>query len=315
MRNPKVAIVGSRNLSNTLIKSQIIEILKSLNPEELVSGGAKSGADQIAEEISEELQIPIQIFYPDWDKYGRSAGIIRNKEIIQHSDAIIAVWDRESRGTRSSIQFANKLGKNVTLILNDERSLETLVVLSNFELKSIKPTKAALKHSKPIEPNEIQSWVFGGRSADDITKSLVGLVQPTLSDRFPNIKHDHVLNGIAQLHRTVHLWLKGHRIDIVDLKERIQAYHILLVVEGDNLRQPADGHKRPNGYKTTDIMLKADRLGLYGNREKPFWECSEQEHSEAHQKLVELLEWSQVVFERTLDFEVAERATYKPRKG
>ena len=46
----------------------------------IISGGCK-GAYKIAENIAKELNIPIEIYNAEWDKYGNSAGPIRNKKM------------------------------------------------------------------------------------------------------------------------------------------------------------------------------------------------------------------------------------------
>ncbi len=107
----KYAVIGSRNFNNydlfekELDKHQIREI---------ISGGAR-GADRLAERYAQERSLPIQIFNADWEKYGKSAGFIRNKKIVDNCDAVIAFWDGDSRGTKSSMNFAEKAGKQITV--------------------------------------------------------------------------------------------------------------------------------------------------------------------------------------------------------
>jgi hypothetical protein len=55
------------------------------------------------------------IFKPDWDKYGKRAGFIRNELIINEADKIIAFWDGESKGTKLSIDLAIKAGKPIDI--------------------------------------------------------------------------------------------------------------------------------------------------------------------------------------------------------
>lgn len=105
----KIAIVGSRTLDSESVKSSILAELLKHDVSELVSGGAREGADRLAEEISKEKNLPIKIFKPDW-KIGRHAGILRNRTIVENSDLVIAVWDGVSKGTKSGIDFAKKLG-------------------------------------------------------------------------------------------------------------------------------------------------------------------------------------------------------------
>lgn len=109
--NNRVAVIGSRTFDDY---EQLQSALNSLHKEKpithIVSGGAK-GADSLGEKWSKENDIPFVIFIPDWKKYGRSAGIRRNKDIIDNSDIVVAFWDGESRGTKNSIDRAKKADK------------------------------------------------------------------------------------------------------------------------------------------------------------------------------------------------------------
>ncbi len=55
------------------------------------------------------------IFIAEWDKYGKSAGYIRNRLIVQESDMIVAFWDGKSKGTKHSIDQATL--KKIPLLL------------------------------------------------------------------------------------------------------------------------------------------------------------------------------------------------------
>jgi len=90
------------------------EALRDLSITEIVSGGAK-GADTLAEQFAKENNLPVKIFKPDWAKYGRGAGPVRNKQIVEYADKVIAFWDGESKGTKSSIDLAEKSGKLLTV--------------------------------------------------------------------------------------------------------------------------------------------------------------------------------------------------------
>ena len=105
----KIGVVGSRNFSNY---KYMKEILDSFSFSEIVSGGAK-GADSLARRYAEEKNISIIEILPDWNQYGKSAGFKRNKLIIDQSDAIIAFWDGNSKGTAHSVRLAKEVGKNV----------------------------------------------------------------------------------------------------------------------------------------------------------------------------------------------------------
>ena len=104
----KIAIVGSRNYSDL---DHVRGIVKSLSRDtEIVSGGAP-GVDKIAEQAAIDRGMPTKIFPADWEKYGRGAGAIRNKAIVNYADGVIAFWDGTSRGTKNTIDLADKQSK------------------------------------------------------------------------------------------------------------------------------------------------------------------------------------------------------------
>jgi len=111
----KIAIVGSREFNNYQL---FREMLLSLLPNEtvmIVSGGAK-GTDSLAERFANEYSIPFCKFPANWEKYGKSAGVIRNKQITEFSDRVYAFWDNESKGTKNTIELFKSLGKGCIII-------------------------------------------------------------------------------------------------------------------------------------------------------------------------------------------------------
>ena len=107
----KIAIVGSRNfLDFDFLKEKIDPFLNDIDL--IVSGGAK-GADSLAEKYAKVNNLTLEIFKPDWKKYGRTAGPIRNKSIIESADIVFAFWDGKSKGTKNSIDISKKLRKKI----------------------------------------------------------------------------------------------------------------------------------------------------------------------------------------------------------
>ncbi len=111
----KLAIVGSRSFNNYELAEQLIHQIidkhhLKLSDITIVSGGAK-GADKIAEDFAKKYSFETIIFKPDWVRYGKSAGMIRNKDIISNADIVIAFWDGSSKGTKNSINHAKKMKK------------------------------------------------------------------------------------------------------------------------------------------------------------------------------------------------------------
>ena len=106
----KIAIIGSRNLQ--------IEIDNYIpkGATEIITGGAR-GIDTLAYRYAQKHNIPCRIYPPIYEIYGRSAPIIRNKQIVENSDIVIAFWDGVSRGTKFTIDYAKKTNKKVEVHL------------------------------------------------------------------------------------------------------------------------------------------------------------------------------------------------------
>ncbi len=107
----KVIIAGGRDFMDLeLLYRSCTEILKDRSVTEIVSGCAR-GADKAGEKYAEFSSIPIKKFPAEWDKYGKSAGYRRNKDMAEYADALIAFWNGESKGTKHMIDLAtaNKL--------------------------------------------------------------------------------------------------------------------------------------------------------------------------------------------------------------
>ena len=104
----KLIIAGSRNIID---KEKVFNIIKENTKEwsitEIVSGNAR-GIDRIGEEYAKKNNILIKYFPAEWDRYGRSAGYIRNAEMAKYADGLLAIWDGESKGTKHMIEIAKK---------------------------------------------------------------------------------------------------------------------------------------------------------------------------------------------------------------
>lgn len=110
----KIAIIGSRTLTNYQLIIDTLEPYKN-KITHVVSGGA-FGADELGERWAKENGKETLIFFPDWDKYGKKAGYIRNEDIIKNCDGCIAFWDGESKGTQHSMNLCKKFNKPLKII-------------------------------------------------------------------------------------------------------------------------------------------------------------------------------------------------------
>lgn len=103
----KVIVAGSRSIRDyQTVKDSIIlgEYYLGLKPPYIIVSGKAKGPDTLAERYAhEELATKTLDFPANWDDNGWDAGFIRNEEMAQVADALIAVWDGKSRGTADMI--------------------------------------------------------------------------------------------------------------------------------------------------------------------------------------------------------------------
>ena len=113
----KLGIIGSRTLNQKTVKeiiSQVVNKSKS-KIDEIVTGGA-NGVDSIAEFFAKENNIKCSVFLPQYETYKKRAPLVRNNVILENSDAVLAIWDEESKGTLYTINRAKKLGLKVMVV-------------------------------------------------------------------------------------------------------------------------------------------------------------------------------------------------------
>lgn len=120
----KVIIAGGRDFTNYALVEDAIKC-SAFEITQVVSGKAK-GVDTLGEVWALANNVPVEAFPADWSQHGRAAGPIRNREMAEYADALIAIWDGESKGTANMIQQARNKKLNVFIYLvkesNDRKS-------------------------------------------------------------------------------------------------------------------------------------------------------------------------------------------------
>lgn len=107
----KVIIAGSRSITDyKAIREAYLNY--EIRISEVVSGCA-AGVDTLGEQLAEEFGIPVKKFPADWDKHGKSAGILRNIEMADYADELLSVWDGVSMGTKHMQQAMYQRNKKV----------------------------------------------------------------------------------------------------------------------------------------------------------------------------------------------------------
>ena len=114
----RVVIAGCRDYDNyTEAKLYIDFCLSNIRKEHdivIISGGA-SGADAIGERYAKENGFKVEKHPADWQRYGRSAGPKRNKQMAIIGDYVICFWDGKSNGTKSFIEYAKEFNKPIRI--------------------------------------------------------------------------------------------------------------------------------------------------------------------------------------------------------
>jgi hypothetical protein len=111
----KTIIAGSRNFTD--IGTLNIEMPKiGWIPTLVISGNAR-GVDRLGEGWANMNNIPILRMPADWDTYGKAAGRVRNVEMANEAEALVAFWDGLSPGTRHMIDTAKHLGLKYKIVM------------------------------------------------------------------------------------------------------------------------------------------------------------------------------------------------------
>lgn len=109
----KTIIAGSRKYQDAwVVEAAIASSGFKDQITEVVCGGAR-GPDQLGAAWALKNGVKTTMFPALWEEHGKSAGYIRNTEMANYADALIAVWDEESRGTAHMVEQALKKGLKV----------------------------------------------------------------------------------------------------------------------------------------------------------------------------------------------------------
>lgn len=114
----KIIVCGGRHFYDyELLKRKIQTVINMHHLKyediEIVSGHCE-GADMLGEKYAQEFGASITIFPAQWEKYGRAAGPIRNKQMVDYikedeNPLVIAFTSPRTKGTRNTIKEAKKL--------------------------------------------------------------------------------------------------------------------------------------------------------------------------------------------------------------
>jgi len=116
----KLLIAGSRNFTDyRLLSDSVAQVLSDVTEPVTVISGTAKGADTLGERYAEEHGLEVVRMPADWDKHGKAAGFIRNKDMSKVATHAIIFWDGQSKGTKSMILLCKQGGVPVRVIATD----------------------------------------------------------------------------------------------------------------------------------------------------------------------------------------------------
>lgn len=110
----KTIIAGSRGIREYALVEfavhqsgfEITEVICGLAP----------GPDSDGLRWADRNHVPVTEFRPDWDRYGNGAGYERNIRMVERADALVCLWDGQSKGTKHTLELAEKKGIPIYLL-------------------------------------------------------------------------------------------------------------------------------------------------------------------------------------------------------
>ncbi len=113
----RILVAGSRRYTNydEAEKTILSLIAPYLGENILILSGGCRGTDQLGERFAKEHRYPLSQYLPQWNLYGKAAGPIRNRRMVEECDAIVCFWDGKSKGTASLIRYARLYHKRIVI--------------------------------------------------------------------------------------------------------------------------------------------------------------------------------------------------------
>lgn len=114
-----IGIVGARcrdgEQDYLAVKKALLSVFQP--GDKIVSGGCAQGGDRFAQMLAKKLGTTITIHYPDWQGLGKGAAFIRNTDIAEDADVLIAcVHPSREGGTEDTVKKALFRGKQVVIV-------------------------------------------------------------------------------------------------------------------------------------------------------------------------------------------------------
>ena len=114
-----IGVIGSRKFEDYYhFSNKLMYFISNIKDDiQFVSGGCKSGADNLIKKYCIENGYNLIEHLPDYEKYkGKVAPLKRNHKIVDDSDMLIAFWNEMSKGTEYTIKLAQEKGIPIRIV-------------------------------------------------------------------------------------------------------------------------------------------------------------------------------------------------------
>ena len=117
----KVIVAGGREFKDyQLLEKTLNDFLQDRKEPTRILCGMAHGADELGLLYAHRHNYELEKHPAKWDIHGKRAGFIRNEEMANNADALIAFWDGKSHGTKDMIQRAKEHGLSIRVIRYDK---------------------------------------------------------------------------------------------------------------------------------------------------------------------------------------------------
>ena len=120
----KLAVIGSRSLEDQGPLYNALDVYRIKYPTLCIISGGARGVDLMSDKYARSYCLDHICFKPyhlvdNKAPYTVRYFFIRNKQIVDNADMVLAYWDGKSGGTKSGIRYAQKLDMDLWVINKD----------------------------------------------------------------------------------------------------------------------------------------------------------------------------------------------------
>ncbi len=131
----RICICGSRSITDRReVFTRLDRLPMGFDPRQtrIIIGGARE-IDRLVKEWAENHGIPVEKVIPNWNRYDKRAGLVRNQKMVEIADLLVAFWDGVSTDTAHTIITAYELGKPVRVELVPVNCFSIWFMLDKFD--------------------------------------------------------------------------------------------------------------------------------------------------------------------------------------